>query len=145
MPAQRIKGQEVQILIVQDAVLQDALTDIQDFNGELELEIKSQGYLGEKTNRKDEIYNGVKFDLSLHMHSQDPFAFQFSIVQRAKRITPDTVFNITGIFNFPNGDQPQFLFPDAKFGAQPLSISSRGDYVKLKVAGECDDYDLQLS
>jgi hypothetical protein len=145
MPAQRIKGQEVQILIVQDSVLQDTLTDIQDFNGELELEIKSQGYLGEKSNRKDEIFNGVKFDMSIHMHSQDFFVFQQAIVSRAKRITPDTVFNISGVFSFPNGDTPIMLFPDAKFGPQPLSISSRGDYVKAKIAGECDDYDLQTT
>jgi len=130
---------------VQDSVLQDALTDVQDFNSEAELEIKSQGYLGEKSNRKDEIYNGVKFDLSLHMHTQDPFLFQFNIVQRAKRITPDTLFNISGVFSFPGGDQPVFLYPDAKFGSQPLAVSSRGDYVKLKISGECDDYDLQTT
>jgi hypothetical protein len=30
--------------------------------------------------------------------------------------------------------------PDAKFGAQPLSISSRGEYVKVKLEGMADDY-----
>lgn len=145
MPAQRIKGQEVQILVVQDSVLQDTITDIQNFNATIELEIKTQGYLGEKTNRRDEIYNGVKFDMTIHLHSQDYFIFQKSIVSRAKRDTPDTTFNISGVFSFPNGDEPVMLFPDAKFGEQPLGISSRGDYVNIKVNGECDDYDLQTS
>lgn len=145
MPAQRIKGQEVSILIVQDSVLQDTLTDIQNFNGSLELEIKSVGYLGEKSNRKDEIFNGCKFDMSLHLHTQDWFNFQLSIVNRAKRITPDTVFNISGVFSFPNGDTPVMLFPDCHFGEQPLAVNSRGDYVQVKLSGESDDYDMQLS
>lgn len=141
MPAQRIKGQEVAILIVRDSTLEDTLTDIQNFNLELELEIKSQGYLGEKTNRKDDIFNGVKFDMELNIHTQDWFNFQSAIVSRAKRLTPDVQFNITGVFSFPNGDTPTLLIPDCKFGPNPMTISSRGDYVKLKLAGEADDYE----
>jgi hypothetical protein len=32
------------------------------------------------------------------------------------------------------------LIPDAKFGAQPLSIKSRGDYVSVKLEGAADEY-----
>lgn len=140
-PSQRIKGQEVAILITTDGNLEDTLTDIQNFNLEAQFEIKSQGYLGEKTNRKDEIYNGCKFDFELHLHKQDWFGFQKKIKDRAQRNTPDTTFNITGVFSFPNGETPTLLIPDAHFGAQPLNISSRGDYVKVKLEGEADDFD----
>lgn len=139
-PSQRLKGQEVAILITQDGALQDSLTDIQNFNMTAQFEIKSQGYLGEKTNRKDEIYNGCKFDMELHLHKQDWFAFQFAIKQRAQRNTPDTMFNITGVLSFPNGQTPTVLIQDVHFGEQPLAISSRGDYVKVKLEGEADDF-----
>jgi hypothetical protein len=145
MPAQRIKGQEVNILISTDAVLEDTLTDIQEFELESEFEIKSQGYLGEKTNRKDEIYNGAKFSMNLHLHSQDWFRFQGQIKDRAQRNTPDTLFNISGVLNFPNADTPQFLVPDAHFGGNPMTVPARGDYVKVKLEGEADDFSVQRS
>jgi hypothetical protein len=145
MTAQRIKGQEVSILIVQDDELQDTLTDIQNFNLELEFEIKSQGYLGEKTNRKDYIFNGCKFDFELHVHTQDYLPFIQAVHDKAQRLTPDTQFNISGIFSFPNGDEPELLLNDVSWGAIPKTIGSRGDYVKLKMQGECSDIEIQLS
>lgn len=140
MSDQRIKGQEVAIIIANDGQVEDTLDAIQNFNLEAEFEIKSVGYLSEKTNRKDEIYNGCKFDLELHLHKQRWFQFQQEIKDRAQRKTPDKKFNITGVFSFPDGTTPDVLIPDAKFGAQPLSVSSRGDYVKVKLQGEADDF-----
>lgn len=119
------------------------LTDIQSFNAELQTEIKSQGYLGEKTNRKDEIFNGVKFDFEMHAHSPDFFDFQAAIIDRAKRTTPDVIFNISGIFSFPSGDVRKLILPDVKFGPMPINVPERGDYVKMKFEGECDDYETQ--
>ncbi len=145
MPSQRIKGQEVAVLITRDGELEDTLTDILSFNTEPELEVKSQGYLGEKTNRKDDIYNGCKFDMELHLHKQVWFSFLASIVARAKRETPDLVINITAVMSFPDGSTPTVLLPDVKFGPVPHSISSRGDYVKVKLSGECDDFEVTQS
>ena len=138
--AQRVKGQEVTINIVVNGELQNTLVDILDFNMEILLETKAQGYLGETTNRHDDVYNGVKFDLELHLHTGDWFDFQYSIVQRARRVNPDTVFNIVSTIVFPNGEERSITVQDAKFGAQPLSISSRGEYVKVKLEGMADDY-----
>jgi hypothetical protein len=143
--AQRIKGQEVSILITNAGELEDTLTDIQNFNMEMELETKSMGYLGEKTNRQDSIFNGVKFDFEIHVHTEDVWSFLQSIHDKAQRITPDVVFNITGVFTYPNGDQPEILLNDVSFGAVPVNIGSRGDYVKFKMQGTCEDIEIQLS
>ncbi len=142
MAEQRIKGQEVAVIIVRDSVLEDTLDAIQNFNVEGEFEIKTAGYLGEKTNRKDEVFNGVKFDMELHLHNQQWFRFLKAIKDRAQRITPDVIVNITSVLSFPNGDTPSILIPDAKFGANPLNISARGDFVKVKLQGEASDYEL---
>jgi hypothetical protein len=144
-PAQRVKGQEVSILITTDDVLEETLVDIQNFDLEAKFEIKEVGYLGEKTNRHDEIYNGCKGSLELHMHKQDFFRFQFNIKQRARRETPDRIFNITAVAAFPNGDTPQILVPDVFFGSNPLNVNSRGDYVKAKLEIGADDFVATLS
>jgi len=143
--AQRLKGQEIELVITSGGVLQDTLTDIHNFNVEFESEIKSQGYLGEKTNRKDDVYNGVKFDFEMHTHSQDWLRLIIAIHDRQKRNTPNLVINIGAVLFYPNGDEPSIYIPDAKFGPQAVSTPSRTDYANKKLSGEADDFSLQLS
>lgn len=145
MAQQRIRGQETQVIITRDTGVEDTLTEVQNFNFEPEFETKVQGYLGEKTNRKDTIYNGVKGDLELHLHSQDWFKFLAAIKDKAQRVSPDIVFNVATILYFPNGQTAEALFPDVSFGSTPVSITSRGDYVKVKMSFEADDFEVQLS
>ncbi len=142
--SQRIRGQEVSVLIVRGGELENELTDIMSFNVEVEGEIKTQGFLGEKTNRKDDIFNGIKFDMEMQLHKADFFRFMLAVIRRMKRETPDLVINISSVLSFPSGESVSVLIPDAKFGAMPVSIASRGDYVKVKLQGEADDFDPQI-
>lgn len=130
---------------MRDGALEAELTDIQNFNAEFMTEQIEQGYLGEKTNRHDEFYKGTKGDFEMHHHSQDWFTFVNAILDRAKRNTPDVVFNISAVFAFPNGETPTILFPDAHFGPLPLNISARGDYAKTKLDFVVDDFETQFS
>jgi hypothetical protein len=135
-PSQRIKGQEVSVLISRDNVLEDTLVDIQNFNSEDELEIKSMGYLGEKSNRKDEVYNGTKLDFEMNIHRAAYFQFRRAILDRAQRNNPNIRFDVTIVSSFPNGETEVETFPDVKFGPIPRNIPARGDYVKIKLSGE---------
>lgn len=126
------------ILIVRDGQLEDTLTNIRNFNFEYQLDISSLGYLGEKSERKDEIAKGVKGDLELHLHSQQWFRFVEAILRRASRETPDVVFNITNVLSFPNGDTPSITLPDVKFGAIPHNTSERSEYLTVKLEFECE-------
>lgn len=134
--SRRIRGQEVTILIVRDAALEAELTDIKNFTAELMTEIISKGYLGEDTEQKDEIYKGTKFSFEMDNHSPDFLTFSAAVIDRAKRRTPDTVFNISAVLAFPDGRVATVLFPDAKFGPQPINVPERGDYVSIKYEGE---------
>lgn len=145
MAQQRIKGQEISILIVKDSVLVSELTDIQNFGIELDVELLQQGYLGEKSDRYDEIYKGCKFDFEMHEHSQDVLTFQSNILARAKRDTPDVVINIVVTLNFPNGQTPTVTLPDCHFGAMPRNVGSRSDYSKIKFQGAVSDPDIETS
>jgi hypothetical protein len=140
MPAQRIKGQEVSIIITRDGALEAELTDVKSCEFTPQFEIKTEGYLGEKSVRNDEIYMGVKGSLELHIHSGDVFDFVQAVKDRAQRNTPDTVFNIAGIFAFPSGEVRTLTVPDAKFGAVPISTNDRGDYTSVKFEYAADDY-----
>ena len=126
-------GQDVSILIVVNGVLQSTLTAISSFNIELELEVLSKGYLGEKTERKDTVYKGIKFDGELNPFTEDVFTFAQAVLNKAKRLTPDVLFNIT---------TPKFaaqaLRKSAEIGWKPtqylVSVSQSASAV-LKPAG----------
>ncbi len=135
--SQRIKGQEISIIIVNDNVVETELTDFQDFNSETMLEIISKGYLGMKTELKDSIYKGDKGDFTFHVHSDDVFRYEQAIKDKARRDTPDTVFNISQVFNFPNGQTVTVLYPDVSFGAISKNTSERASYYEVKQSFEC--------
>jgi len=134
----RIRGQETSVLIVRDGALEASLVDVRNFNFAHQLEIQSQGYLGEKSERKDEIYKGVKGSMELHLHNQEFIAFEQAILDRAQRNTPDVIFNITSVLSFPNGQTPTFLFADVKFGEIPHDFPDRAEYVSVKLDFECE-------
>ncbi len=139
-PSQRIKGQEVSLLVVRDGQLEDTLVDVQDFSLTPKFEIKEVGYLGEPTNRFDYIFNGVKGKMKLHLHKSVWFAFQQAQVDKAQRRTPDVVFNVTAVLFFPDGDQATALVPDVSWGEQPMNVASRGDYVSVEMDFSASDF-----
>jgi hypothetical protein len=145
MVPQTVKGQEVQILYVRATQLEDTLTDTTDFEFEPKIELKERGYLGEKSNRHDEIFNGAKFTGTINIHTQDWFNYSLAIIARAQRVQPDTVFNITSVLEMPSGDTPTVLLPDVHFGPQPHGIRGRGEYLTIKIEGASDDYVVTLS
>lgn len=136
----RIKGQEVEVLISVDNVPQTTITDIKSFDVTFQLEQKSEGYLGETTNRKDDIFNGIKGKIELHFENEDVVTLIESIVNRATRRTPGTKINIKATLNFPNGQRPRMLFPDVQFGEIPMTFGSRTDYGSITLDFEGSDF-----
>lgn len=135
----RIRGQEVSLAIVRDNQLEAELIDIQNFNYSVQSETKVQGYLGETGNRTDDIFNQVKFDMELNIHSNDWGGFVRAVVDRQKRLTPDIQFNISAVFTYANGQQTIINIQDAKFGEIPVNVPARADYVKFKLDGMADN------
>ena len=137
--AQRIKGQDTVVQIVVNGVLQAELTDIQSFHVALNLELLQQGYLGETTDRYDEIFKGAHFDFEMHHHSSDYAVFNQQLIARARRQAPNTVINVSSQLNFPNGQVVNVLFSDSYFGTPDQTTPSRADYVKTKYEGACGE------
>ena len=73
--SQRILGQNVSVIVIQDSAPLQEINCIRSFSFNYELELKDEGYLGETTNRKDSVFKGIKFDMELHSASNDIFNF----------------------------------------------------------------------
>jgi len=139
MPSQRLLGQNVSIIIIQDSAPIEEINCIKSFSFTYELEIKSEGYLGEFSERKDSIYKGVKMDMEIHTNNHRILGLVKSAVDKAKRRTPGIRINMKCTMTWPNGDVARVTFPEVEFGAFPFQVGGRGDYVSVKVEGACSD------
>ncbi|MFW6087402.1 MAG: hypothetical protein ACODAG_09365 [Myxococcota bacterium] len=136
----RIKGQETQVIFSGPAGQEEAFTAVQSWEGEIQLEILSEGYIGEKTNRRDEIFNGMRGRCEVHLEDASYFAFAQRVKDRAQRRAPAAgQFNVVTTYTFPDGDRARVLHEDVHFGALPTSAGGRGEYVTATIEWECAD------
>lgn len=136
--AQRIKGQEVEVLLVADGAPVDSLTDVRSFDVTFQLEILTEGYLGETTNRRDEVFNGISGSMELHFEDPGVFEFISAVVDRAQRRTPGVRVNIKATLAFPNGQRTRVIIQNAFFGDIPLSFGGRSEYGTLSLTYEAE-------
>jgi hypothetical protein len=139
----RIKGQEVQVILTKGGVLETTFTDIKNFEMGDQYDTLDVGYLGEKTNRKDYVFRGARFSCELHLSTKEFWTFKQAIKDKAKRITPDVIFNISGIFNFDDGTSIAETLEDVSWGPVPTNVPERGDYVNVRMEGVCSDTSTQ--
>jgi len=142
MAAQRIKGQEVEVQIIKDGVPQSNVTAVKSLEISFQMEIKSEGYLGETANRKDAIYNGMRGSMTVNFSDSGTLDLTKAIVDKAQRRTPGVQFNIKAALNFPNGTRKRVIIPDVEFGEIPLNFGSRSDYGEQKFDFEGTSYSL---
>lgn len=126
--SQRIKGQEVEVLVVLNGQTQDALFDVRSLELVLQQEITSEGYLGETTNRKDSIFNGVRGRLEAHFENNQFVTLFTAVVNKSRRREAGTRINIKTTLNFPNGQRVRVMIPDVEFGDLPINFGSRSDF-----------------
>lgn len=140
MPGQRIKGQETEVLFVVNDAPEGGLTDIQSFEMEVQLETLQEGYLGEKTDRYDDIMKGVTFSVGLHSSSDAVLAFIEKVQDRATRRTPGAKFNIKTTLNFPNGDRTRVILTDCAFDGAGINFGGRDEYGSTTLSGKCSTW-----
>jgi hypothetical protein len=138
-PGQRLKGQEVSIRILQNGTLLSSIDSVSSFNEEVDLEIKSDGFLGEPVNRFDEILNGFGGDFEMQTTNGSWLIWQQAIIARAQRVASavGTTFNVVRTDLYENGDSNVYTYVDAKWGGMPSTVGARGEYVKVKASFKC--------
>lgn len=140
MADQRIKGQEVEVLLIVNGQVQQTITDVRSFEVTPKFDKLEEGYLGETTDRYDEMFKGVRGAMELHFENQDIFNLVQSVLDRARRRTPGTIVNIKATLRFPNGQRPRVIIQDAFFGDMPINFGSRADYGTLKLDFESSNF-----
>lgn len=140
MPGQRIKGQETEVLFVVDNAVESGFTDVQSFEMEQQTETLQEGYLGEKTDRYDEIMKGVSFSVGMHSSDATVLKFMETIRDRATRRTPGTQINIKTTLNFPSGERARVILTDCFFDPMGLNFGGRDEYGATTVSGKCSSW-----
>lgn len=143
MADSRLKGQEVEVRVTRAGSVESSIAAIGTFNDQVMLETKQDGFLGELTDRFDDIMRGYGFDLEFQVSEAAWIDFQEAMIARSQRLTPDVVFNVIRTDFYSNGDTLIITYMDVKFGAQPTTIASRGDFVKVKLEGKCSQRSVQ--
>jgi len=128
MSGNRIKGQEVDVLMMDNGQMVGSLTAIKSFDFKFQLELMSEGYLGERTERKDSIFKGVSCSMEVHHDDRQALALFVRIVEKAKRRVPGSTINIKATLNYPDGTRARIFIPDVEFGEIPVNFGSRSDY-----------------
>ena len=139
--AQRIKGQETSLFIMNNGVEVAALHDVRNFTMTPSFDKLEEKYLGETSNRFDEIFKGVNFEFEVHLESGGFTDFVNAVKDRAQRRTAGTIINVSTILNFPNGDRKKVILRDCYFADMPFNVASRTDYASLKFSGSASDFE----
>jgi hypothetical protein len=137
---QRIKGQEVSITVVEGGSPLQTINDIRSFSVAGMLETQTEGYLGETTDRRDEIYRGFRGDIELHFENRDVLDLIRRIIDRARRREPGIVINIKATLVFPNGQRVRVLMKDVFFGEIPIAFGDRSAYGTVSMSFEGNDF-----
>lgn len=142
---QRVKGQEMTVIFVQGGKPVATMTDFRNIEFELMLDRTEEGYLGETSNRYDEILKGMRVSSDLHFENQDIFAFIQAIIDRATRRNTNLKINLTATINMPNGQRPKLYANDLFFGAIPINFGGRAEYGSVKFDAACSSPRIVLS
>jgi hypothetical protein len=136
MPSYRVRGQEVSVQVVQNGKIVAELTDVKSFDVEFQLDVMTEGYLGEFTDRRDDMFKGVSGKIEFHIENNAPFDFINAIVQRSQSRVKGTQFNVQSTINLPNGQVKRLLVNDIFFSSIPVNVGSRSDYVTYSLPYE---------
>jgi hypothetical protein len=136
MPSYRVRGQEVSVQVVQNGKIVAELTDVKSFDVEFQMDVMKEGYLGEFTDRRDDMFKGISGKIEFHIENNAPFDFINAVVQRSQSRVKGTQFNVQSTVNLPNGQVKRLLVNDIFFSSIPVNVSGRSDYVTYSLPYE---------
>lgn len=133
MANQRIKGQEATLFLTQGSAPVLSFDSIQDAEITVKLSKLEEGYLGETSDRYDEVFMGIDGTFTCHLTTGAVYDVIQAIIDRARRRVPGAVFSFKMTLQFPDGERKRIVIPNIFFDAIPNSIPKRDQYVSLKL------------
>lgn len=143
MPQSRLKGQDTIITVLKDGDLQAKIDSITNTEVTFELDILTENYLGETSERYDTIFKGMTFKVEGHMTNKQAIEVSDSIVAKAQRRAGGAVrIDMATTLIFPNGDLVTISVPDLSFQSIPITQGGREEYVSFSWEGKASEYEL---
>lgn len=140
---QRIKGQEIQILVISAGNLLSRITDIQSSELTFELEILEEGYIGKKSNDFDMIFNGVTVKMEAHMSNDQAITLAQAIVDRAQRRTGEGArIDVVHVYQFDDGRVVTITVPNLQFQSVPLNNGGRAEYLSVSFEAKSSEFEI---
>lgn len=128
----RIKGQEVECTFLTNGQIMANSIAIQSNNLKIMMEILTEGFLGETTNRKDFVFNGIGGEVSLQFSGPEVFNMINGFIDVARRrVASGTQTNVKHVYKFSSGRRGLVVLPDVSPGEITIDTSGRVDYVKV--------------
>lgn len=138
----RVKGQETTITITGADGTEDSLEDVKSAEFTFERDILSEGYLGQTTQQKDAVFNGVTGKLEVHLSKASVMDFVFRLNEQTRRRLAGEQWEVATSIDFPDGQRRRVIIPDAQFGSIPFNMSGREEFVTLALDFAADDADI---
>ncbi len=133
MAQQRIKGQEVTVIMSIDNKVDDKVGPFTDMTATLRKEIIEGEYLGQTTTFFDDVFKGCMIELTYHMRAARILKIIDRDIKRARFQTGGLVrADISAQMAFP-GQVVPYNFLDVRFDEHPLTVSDRKSYVEGKL------------
>ncbi len=135
----RVKGQETSLNLIGVGGVEDSMEDVKSSEIQFDRDILSEGYLGQTTEQKDDIFKGISGKVEFHV-SKASFLDLINRIQLVtKRRLPGEQFELVDTYVFPDGQKRRIIVPNVKFGAIPISNASREDFVTVSFDFAADD------
>ncbi len=141
MAQQRVKGQDATLSILQGSSAIAGLL-VKSFDCTLQMETQVEGYLGEQTDRRDDIYNGVEGSMSVHFDDPSVFDFLVAAVQRAKDKTSQVEFTLVCRVQFSSAVRT-ITIPDIRFGNLAINFGGRTEYGEIPIPFSAKDFTIE--
>jgi hypothetical protein len=132
----RVLGQDTEFMLVQGGTVLSSMTAVKSFGFTPNLKLLDEGFIGEKENRVDEIYESTSFDAEYHIENKDIFDLVTSVIDRARRQVPGQQINAKTTINFPNGTRARVICRDLHFDSIPTSFGGRDAFGTIKLSGK---------
>lgn len=137
----RTKGQNVTVTMLVDDTAHPAIETVLNFEFEMQQDVTTQGYLSEKTDRRDSVYTGVSGKFTLHLSKSSALTLLKAIRDKAKDPTTAPRFDIKADVEFAEGVYT-ISIPDVSFGSVPFSAGGRTEFNSIDIPFEAADFDV---
>jgi hypothetical protein len=140
----RLRGDDIQVRLTQGGAIIQTLAAIESLTWTVDSEIIQKGYLGEGSDRVDEIYKTTSVDVGVDQEGSEGIFLMQSIATRSTRRTAQasTQVNISFVANYPNGSRPRVTIIDVKFQGPSMGVANRDAYGMLRLNGKARKFQI---